>query len=530
MARLRSLQFYLFIAVLGLVTLFEYGDAFRFYFVGDDFDFIDYVLKGRIRIFWETPVNWHYCPLGVLLITLPAWFGSLEPAWFVLIGYIFFLATLVLIMILVREIGGNLLGGFLAALIYSTAIPNSEVIYWKTGNTTIAMTFFALLALLLFMRYRKSRSRKTLAGCAIAIALSMLCIEQGIVIYGILLLYDAIFWTMPELRAAQNEKKRIALDILRRHAILLSAPILLTALKVGLGIRLSPFPISSRPFWVLLEPLTLSPARLVDFNQVIFPFVDSTWTFRLVGFFILLALLIYTLLRRNMAGLFLLLSSVGSILAITLAAGAILPRYFCLPLAFFSCLLSLIIGDAATALAGAFTRTLPNGAKPGKRERAAESLAFATNVIVCCAIAVVGLRGNLVRRDYWRMASQIERNVATEAEMWSSSRCTQNSPDKKIYLLNVPYYIFLEKSLETFPVARNSLENDLRCRLGEAACFIEPIATANCLDAMMGGKRVTYRVYGWKNPVTKPDITRILREGHLVLQFSPATMTLVSLS
>ncbi len=246
----------------------------------------------------------------------------------------------------------------------------------------------------------------------------------------------------------------------------------------------------------------------------------STWT--LVVVFTLPFFLGYILVRRTAIGLFFLLASLGSILTISIAAGGPNLRYFCLPLVFYACFLSWFFNDAG----GIISRMLRGGQKPSeKKMRASEWFRAAIHGCVCLAIAFMGLRGNLIRRDYWDIASTIERNMAQYVEDIYSARFVRDQSEWRIYLLNIPAFIVSEKHA-VFYLASNSLMPDLRRRLGEAAERVELIATDSYFKMSIKGEGAIYRVLGRERIMQQKDIRKLVENGQLVLQFSPSTMTL----
>lgn len=335
------------VLMLAALLLFEYGEAFNFYFVGDDFGFIQVLLQDKWRILWSSRAYYHYCPLSVLINALPACFGIFEPRWYVLVGFLFFLMSSALIAKLYQSISGNLAKGFLAAMIFATAHLNSEVLYWKTGNTTIAMIFFSLVSLIFFIRSLKKNSKALFAGCVMAYAVSMLCIEQGLITLAFLALYDLIFWTGPRLRTLASNKRATVIQFLRRLAILSTVPVLHTAVKLALHLELSPMPFTSRDWRPMFQVMFESLWKLLDFNEIFRSMSSSHWKPGLALTVILFLYFGYILAKRSSAGLFLLVASLGSVLAISVGTGGVVPRYFCLSLAFYACFLSLFIDDVA---------------------------------------------------------------------------------------------------------------------------------------------------------------------------------------
>ena len=523
------IRFFICALLLTLVILFEYGESFRFYFFGDDFTYIEFVLQEKAGILWKSPSLWHYYPLGVLLNALPACFGILQPEWFAAVNFLFFLACAISVMVIYRIIAGGLLGGFLAALIFATAVPNSEVMYWKTCTQTAAVAFCSAISLVLFIRYRERQSWLAFLGCIAAYATSMLCIEQGIVTFGIILLYDLIFYMPSEFRAADNGKKTIVIGFLRRYAILLLVPVVLTLIKLAIGRSLSPVPLSARPPGFLLERVLATSVRLVDFNDVVFAIIGSSPAYRVLMLGALLFFLAYFLIRRNAAGLFFLLASHGSLLAISVSVGGLANRYFCLPLMYCACFMSLFFKDIAMA-AAKIVEKMPVKRLDSLREKL--DISRWVYVIVygsaCLALAFAGLRSNIIRRDYWKLASTIERNIIQAVEYTYVSKLSRTRPGQKIYLLDIPKFIVNEKYGLIY-VASNSVMEDIRYRLGKDAERVELIASTYARENIFGKEYLAYKIQGVKNMKRESEIEKLVEEGHLVLRFSPSVMNMVLL-
>lgn len=517
-----SIRFFIFIAILAAVVLFEYGPSFHFYFVGDDFVFIESLVKNKAAILWKSTSFYHYYPLGVLINALPTAFGSTEPVWFGLVNFLLFLACSILVINMYRNVAGGLTQSFAAALIYSTAIPNSEVIYWKTGSQTISMALFSLLALTLFMRFLRNGSRSAFLGCLMAFAASMLSIEQGVVTFGTLALYDVLFYSLPQLRAGGNAWKHTAIRFVGRMAVLAVVPLFLTVLKLSLDLKLSPFPSSSLPIRIFSSLPAQTAAKLVDFNNILLPVYASASEYFAVSV-LSVVLLLYVLLKRSPVGLFFLLASLGPLMVISITAGGPNARYFCLPLAFYACFLSFLVNDISRAIEGILIRTSPKSTVgPGLSSRNAGLCQRAIYFGACLATVLVGLRGTLARRDFWASASLIERNIVESVE----DLYLGGTPTGKVYLLDVPDFFMTEK-YSVFYVCSNSLMPDLRYRLGDdVAGRIELASTNDLFEISLRGERVIYRALGRDKKMAIFNIKNLLESGNLVLRFSPSTMSI----
>ncbi|RJP25891.1 MAG: hypothetical protein C4520_01690 [Candidatus Abyssobacteria bacterium SURF_5] len=516
--------FVFFSFLLACVILYEYGESFTFYFVGDDFAFIEYVRAEKASILWKPSCFYHYYPLGLFFITLPAYFDVFEPAYFTAVSFFFFVCSSILVMILFRKIAGGLAGGFLAALIYATAVPHSEVIYWKTCTSTIAMTFFSLASLFLYSLYLERKRAAFLVFCLAAYIASVLCMEQGIVTSGVLFLYDFLFHSFPQFKSSAADRRRqVVKGFLGRTMLLILLPALLMMLKSIVGAQLSPF--SFAQLFPRIPHLTFETIiRLFDFNRIASGMHLSTTQASLLVLALGLVFLIYIFYRRTAAGFLFLFSSLGSVLAISLAAGGPNERYFCLPLAFFSCFLSLLLRDAAAAAAYPFENAFANL----NRRLFLGNMRHILYVGISLLVAAAGITGNLERRAYWAVASTIERNIVSTVEGVYLAGSIQPRKGKKLYLVNMPSYMVNEKKA-VFYICSNSVIPDLRHKLPHAADDMELVATGNLFEMDINGEKLIYRALGLDNAMDNARIQQLMDDGHLFLQFSPVVMTAVPL-
>jgi hypothetical protein len=507
--------------LLAVLILFEYGKSFSFYFVGDDFAFIEYVLAEKAGIFFKPSCFYHYYPLGLVFIVFPAIFNVFEPEYFVAVNFLFFFLCSIMILLLYRKIAGGLLGGFFAAILFATAVPNSEVIYWKTTTSTIVMTFFSLLALAFYIRFLERKSAASLFASVLAFLASILCMEQGVVTFGILFLYDLIFFSFPRFASLKADRKRIVYGFLRRNFFLVLIPVSMIFIKSRLGAQLSAFPLLQLYRQIPnLTPKTL--IRLFDFNYLSSGFLSSDIHIWPVVAAVVLVFSAYLFFKRTAIGLFFLLASTGPALTISFAAGGPNERYFCLPLVFFTCFLSLFIRDVAAA----FIRLLGKLKKQNVSRNLMQKVHIAFYAAVCLAIAIAGFRGNLKRRSFWEAASRIERNIVGQVENIYLTGSFSSAGGRKIYLLNMPAYM-VTRTNSIFYICSNSLIPDLRRRLLNADNEIELAATGQLFQMKLNNEQVLYRALGRDNMLDRKHVRKLINEGNLVLQFSPHLMTVV---
>jgi len=443
-----------------------------------------------------------------------------------LVNFLIFFSCSVLVMTMYYSIVGDPGGGFLAALIFATAIPNSEVIYWKPGTMTIGMTMFSILALLFFIRHLRKGSNISFFACCAAYALSMICIEQGSLTIGVLVLYDLIFHSGPQFLSDKSERKRTANLFLRRHVILASLPVLLIVFKIVFDIGFSPIPWDSRDLssipWLAVETIT----KLIHLTNTILPRGSSPWAYRISAALILVILGAYIWKKKNLAGAFFLIVSITVVLTISIMAWGPHSRYYCLSLVYYACFLSLflnnVIGDVVRHCTGNRSGMAADSDQTGNMSR---NIHIAIYWSVCLTIVLAGLRGNLIRRDYWHAASVIERNAAETVEEYYRAGTMQDNPSQRIYLLNVPDFIWSEKYSFIY-VSTNSLLLDIRHRIGGQAAGVIPIADSTPAEIIIWGKTMEYIKLGRDNVMDAASIKKLVEEGHVVLEFSPVTMTL----
>jgi hypothetical protein len=514
----------LYAIILFLIIAFEYGKAFDFYFVGDDFTFITMILQNGMWGLWN-PGNFHAChfyPVGILLNALPASFGIFEPRYFALVNFLLYYSCSLLVVVLYRQIAGNGAGGFLAALIFATAVPNSEVIYWKTGTQTIGMALFSVLALVFYIEYLRKSSWPAFVACFVAYALAILCIEQGALAIGMLGLYDVIFHAGPAFISSEDKRREILVRFICRYLILLLLPLLLVAIKLVYSVALSPVPWDSRDIssipWLVTETIT----KLIFLTNTILPDGSSPWTYRVSAAILVLVFLFYIYKKRSAEGAFFLIASMGTIVTISVLAWGPHSRYYCLPLVFYACFLVRFLYDVTAACVRWYsTKRARNTPESAEVPPAAVGAHLVLYWVVCLAIALAGLRGSFVRRDYWETASLIERNAAETVEDYFRSGVLSDELSRRLYLLNVPDFIWSEKYSFIY-VASNSLLLDIRHRIGADASRVLPIADDRPAEITVRGKTMMYVKLGDDNSMSREDVEQLARDGHLVLAFSPA--------
>ena len=267
-----------------------------------------------------------------------------------------------------------------------------------------------------------------------------------------------------------------------------------------------------------------------DFNHIFFSADASSLAISSITILLLTLFAAYIAVKRSTAAMFFLLASIGSILAISWFGGGPRPRYFCLPLVFYACFLSLILRDIAELFARGFLR-LPalishNSSDP---KGGSGLLKGGFHFVLCLVIILMGFSGNFVRREYWKAASVMEQDMVNTIESLFVSGAIQEKEGQKLFLLNIPAQFMLDKYSRIF-IARNSLIRDLRYRVGESAEEIEVIAGGSRFRMPFGEDWLAYTPVNRMNRVSQNEIQKIIEDGHIILQFSPFTRTLVPIS
>lgn len=358
----------------------------------------------------------------------------------------------------------------------------------------------------------------------------MLCIEQGSVMFGILFLYDLLFFSGPQLIEPETNKKGVVFGLLRRQSILVCIPILLSWLKSSLGYSLLPIPLSAVSFLGGAKSVANTLIRLLDFNQMFFSADASFLAISSITILLLSLFAGYIAVKRNMAATFFLLASTSSILVISSLGGGPNPRYFCLPLVFYTCFLSIIFEDIAGLFARGFLKLLALISSNSRSPKGGSGLLNGgLHFVLCLVIIQTGLSGNFARREYWKAASLMQQNMLNTIESLFRLGTIRREKGQKLFLLNIPAAIKLEKYSQVY-VAQNSFIPDLRHRVGELAEEIEVIAVGTQFRIPFGEDWLAYRPVGWKSRVSQNEIQKIIEDGHVIFQFSPFTRTLVPIS
>lgn len=165
--------------LLATVIAVLYGPALRFELLADDYFVLVYTLGfGAER--WLPQAGWHhYFPLGLELMALPQRLAGWNPAWFHAHSWVALLGTAWAVMKLAEQAGVAPRFSLIAALLWLTFPLQASAGFWAAVINYTYCTLFAILAVLAYRRAVRTGSWWGYAAACMAIAASMLCIEQG---------------------------------------------------------------------------------------------------------------------------------------------------------------------------------------------------------------------------------------------------------------------------------------------------------------------------------------------------------------
>lgn len=184
-----------FLLVLLFLTTILFGRHFSNFFFQDDFFNMTIAnsqsLSGAFNIFQKPILNFYfYRPLTTQLYWLITQkiFGW-NFTYYHLINHIVFMADIVLVFILLKEISKKRAVAFLGAFFYALAASNFYRLFFLSQIQELGLTFFVLLTIICYVR--KS------SFYILWLILALMSKETAIVIPMVLLAYDLIYYRKP---------------------------------------------------------------------------------------------------------------------------------------------------------------------------------------------------------------------------------------------------------------------------------------------------------------------------------------------
>lgn len=179
-----------------LLAVVAYANSFPAAFIQDDLHIVknNPLVKSCDLYLIFTTDYWHgvensglYRPLTILSLALNRLLTGLEPWGFHLVNLLLHAGVTVLIWLTLPRWGVPLLAALLSAVFFAVHPIHTEVINEAVGRSELLVAIFVLLALF----FARSDGRWTKTLVCISFALALLAKEHGIVLLGLLPLFDA---------------------------------------------------------------------------------------------------------------------------------------------------------------------------------------------------------------------------------------------------------------------------------------------------------------------------------------------------
>jgi len=163
---------------------------------------LKYLPKTILSCQWEYPNKG--CMGRVLYYRPPFFVSSIltyqispNPWAFHLVSLLYFLLIVHLIFLIMKAITKQFVPSLAAALLFLAHPILTETVDWIAAGTELTLALFALLAVLFYIRYRQSKSRKNLLFVYLWYFFAILSKEQGILLPLLFLLADLVLFRIP---------------------------------------------------------------------------------------------------------------------------------------------------------------------------------------------------------------------------------------------------------------------------------------------------------------------------------------------
>jgi hypothetical protein len=198
----------LIIATVAVITV-GYFNVVGTYFVSDDFERIAEASHGSLSYFgtaWDgtTGRPAYYRPLIVQTYALDYALWGLNPLPYHLVNLLLHWGVSLLVALLAIELLGAAGAdrrkafwvGVAAGLAFAAAARHTEAVSWVSGRADVAAALFALVALIVYVRFRpaESRARHLVWLAAPFYALALLCKESALTVPLIILTLEIILY------------------------------------------------------------------------------------------------------------------------------------------------------------------------------------------------------------------------------------------------------------------------------------------------------------------------------------------------
>lgn len=191
-----------------LLAFLSYAETLQYWFVGKDtFSLIEtsriLTMNDAIALFTEplmhdsafVAIALFYRPVASLSYALDYWLWGLDPFGYHLTNVVLHGIAAVLVAYTVAEITNRSVVGLLSAALFAIHPLTVEVVPSAERRQDILMVVFVLTALVLFVRWWRTRNTRTLVAAMGAYALALGSKETGVVFSGLVLAWVLIYHT-----------------------------------------------------------------------------------------------------------------------------------------------------------------------------------------------------------------------------------------------------------------------------------------------------------------------------------------------
>ncbi len=196
-----------------------------------------------LRLAFTSPFFGHWAPLTVISVMLDWQLWGAAPLGHHLTNLLLHAANAVMVFLLWQRLTGRAWRALTVAALFALHPLRVEPVLWLTGRKDLLSAAGALLALLLYVRWREKPSRRRYVAVVATLGLALLAKATAVVVPGLMLLLD--YWPLGSLEAPPrpggSDAALPALRPLRQLVTLLveKMPLLVMAALTGVGALLA---------------------------------------------------------------------------------------------------------------------------------------------------------------------------------------------------------------------------------------------------------------------------------------------------
>lgn len=140
----------------------------------------------------DVPVRW-YRPLVMVSYSLNYAWGGADVTSYHVVNIGLHAACTVLVVLLLWQLSANPTASILGGLVFAFHPIHTEAVNYITARSSVLSTLWSLLAVILFIRFRRTGRVSALVGALAAFAAAVLSKETAIVVPLLLVAYDVLF-------------------------------------------------------------------------------------------------------------------------------------------------------------------------------------------------------------------------------------------------------------------------------------------------------------------------------------------------